>query len=872
MIESKFLSLSDITTGNACVVVKVHSHGSFRNRIMEMGFVKGEKVRVIRNAPLQDPIEYIIMGYHVSLRRSEASLIEVVKIDNNKFNESFCRGLGGHHHFGRHVGETIDKNELKLRDDKFSEGRGVGYKHGRTKGFSKADCEEAKKKSGCKRGRGRGRFWEEYLRDEVKQKIKEKSHLIEVALVGNPNCGKTSIFNRLTGLREKVGNYSGVTVGAKTATVKYKDYTIKFTDLPGTYSLTEYSAEEIYVRKYISEEHPDIVLNVVDSSNLERNLFLTSQLIDMNVKVVMAINMYDELISNGDILDYKSMGLAIGIPIVPTTAFKGIGIDKIFAALVESFEERAKELKHIHINYGTRVERAIEELKPELLKNPSITDLYVPRFLAIKLLEGDQIITEVFKGVPNSDELNRQVKDLRYNIENNKDENDVEQDVDVNDSDADVKELITNYKFAFVRSLLDQYFKSGKKDKHKLSSKIDDLLTHKVFGYIFLLIFMWIMFEATFTLGQYPMDWIDDGVTLLSTYLQGVMPVGPFTDLILDGILAGVGGVIQFLPNIVLLFLFISIMEDTGYMARAAFIMDKILRKIGLHGKSFIPLLTGFGCNVPAIMATRNLDNKKDRIITMLIIPFMSCSARLPLYVLMVAAFFPHNRGLILLSIYLIGLFIAVLTSLALNKFMFKKSVAPFVMELPPYRIPTAKNVLMHMWERASQYLKKISTIILFSSIIIWALGYFPLSTHQEGLTRAEQMEDSYIGHIGKAITPVIKPLGFDWKMGVSIVTGFAAKEIVVGSMAVLYHSSEDNDESLVQRIREQKWEDGTSVFTPLVAYGFMLFILLYFPCIATIAAIRRESSRRWAVFTVFYTTSVAWLVAFIVYQIGLLL
>ncbi|MFA6844069.1 MAG: FeoB small GTPase domain-containing protein, partial [Bacilli bacterium] len=500
MNESKFLSLSDITTGNACVVVKVHSHGSFRNRIMEMGFVNGEKVKVIRNAPLQDPIEYIIMGYHVSLRRNEASLIEVVKIDIDKSNKKFCRGGGGGRGAHRHVRAYRLEDEINngTKDDDTKNSTENNSKD--TTAFATKDSIKYTTDGGLKYdidfsgnrrrgahgrghlyGRGKGRFWEENLKEEVKQKIKEKSHLIEVALVGNPNCGKTSIFNRLTGLREKVGNYSGVTVDAKTAIVKYKDYTIKFTDLPGTYSLTEYSAEEIYVRKYISEEHPDIVLNVVDSSNIERNLFLTSQLIDMNVKVVIAINMYDELISNGDKLDYKNMGIAIGIPIVPTTAYKGIGLDKILTALVESFEERAKELKHIHINYGARVERAIEKLKPELLKNPSITDLYVPRFLAIKLLEGDQVISQVLKDVPNFEKLQKQVKDLRYNIENNKDEKDFEFDEDVNDSnvndnDADVKELITNYKFAFVKSLLSQYFRSGKKDKHKLSTKIDDLL------------------------------------------------------------------------------------------------------------------------------------------------------------------------------------------------------------------------------------------------------------------------------------------------------------------------------------------------------------------------------------------------------------
>ena len=785
-MENTYLKLSDMPTGGECVVVKVHGHGSFRNRIVEMGFVRGVRVKVVKNAPLHDPIEYELMNTHISLRRSESELIEV-----------------------------------------------VGYAVESDAGFN-------------------GTFTEE----EFAKQVAEKSKTINIALVGNPNCGKTSFFNRATGLREKVGNYSGVTVDAKKGVFHHKGYTINLVDLPGTYSITEYTPEEIYVREYVTGTHPDMVLNVVDATNLERNLFLTTQLIDMNIRVIMALNMFDELIRGGDTLDYDQLGRLLGIPIIPTTASKGIGVEEVLDKIIEVFEDRAEESRHVHINYGQDIEAAITRIKETVLPNREATDAYTPRYIAIKLLEDDRLMKEYLQRVPNYPQIEETARRERQSLERAYKE--------------DVGTIIINAKYGFVRGALKETFHAGEKEKRQLSTAIDTLLTHRWLGFPFLIVFMWVMFEATFTLGAYPQEWIEAGVGALGEWVASVVPEGPLNDLLVDGIISGVGGVIVFLPNILILFFFISLMEDTGYMARAAFMLDRLMHKIGLHGKSFIPLLIGFGCSVPAIMATRTLESRRDRIVTMLITPFMSCSARLPVYILLVSAFFPNRQGLVLLSIYFVGILLAILTSLLLKKTLFAQTSEPFVMELPPYRMPTARNTLIHMWGKSVQYLKKMGTIILFASILIWALGYFPVE-RSVSADAAEHMEESYIGQIGKAIEPAIAPLGFDWKMGVSIITGVAAKEIVVSSMGILYHvpDADESSEPLIDALHEQVRPDGTPVFTPLVAYGFMLFVLIYFPCMATIAAIKKEAGTRWALFSMVYTTALAWVVSFLVYQIG---
>ena len=567
-MENTYLKLSDMPTGGECVVVKVHGHGSFRNRIVEMGFVRGVRVKVVKNAPLHDPIEYELMNTHISLRRSESELIEV-----------------------------------------------VGYAVESEAGFN-------------------GTFTEE----EFAKQVAEKSKTINIALVGNPNCGKTSFFNRATGLREKVGNYSGVTVDAKKGVFHHKGYTINLVDLPGTYSITEYTPEEIYVREYVTGTHPDMVLNVVDATNLERNLFLTTQLIDMNIRVIMALNMFDELTRGGDTLDYDQLGRLLGIPIIPTTASKGIGVEEVLDKIIEVFEDRAEESRHVHINYGQDIEAAITRIKETVLPNREATDAYTPRYIAIKLLEDDRLMKEYLQRVPNYPQIEETARRERQSLERAYKE--------------DVGTIIINAKYGFVRGALKETFHAGEKEKRQLSTAIDTLLTHRWLGFPFLIVFMWVMFEATFTLGAYPQEWIEAGVGALGEWVASVVPEGPLNDLLVDGIISGVGGVIVFLPNILILFFFISLMEDTGYMARAAFMLDRLMHKIGLHGKSFIPLLIGFGCSVPAIMATRTLESRRDRIVTMLITPFMSCSARLPVYILLVSAFFPNRQGLVLLSIF----------------------------------------------------------------------------------------------------------------------------------------------------------------------------------------------------------------------------
>jgi len=824
MEKLKVLNLSDLKTGETGIITKVVGHGAFRKRITEMGFVKGKKVKVIKNAPLQDPVEYEIMDYKVSLRRTEAQLVEVIAADKTNFIEDV-----------KFEG-TIDEETLKL-----------------TAG--------------------------------------EKSRTINVALVGNPNSGKTTLYNFASGSHERVGNYGGVTVDAREATFKQSSYTFKIVDLPGTYSITEYTPEELFVRTHITEKNPDIIVNVIDASNLERNLYLTTQLIDMNIKVVIALNMYDELEKKNAKLDYKALGKMIGIPIIPTVASKGKGISELFDKLIEVYEDKDTIVRHIHINYGNNIETAIAHIQILIKENKEITDKFSSRYLAIKLLETDSATLNQLSQCSNIEKIKKQI----------------ETEIKILEKEYKEKSgtIITDAKYGFIAGALNETFKPCIEGKRKKITQIDDFLTHRFFGFPIFIFFMWLMFQVTFTVGSYPMDLIDSGVGWLGELIENSMAEGPLRDLLVDGIIGGVGGVIIFLPNILILFFFISFMEDTGYMARASFIMDKLMHKIGLHGKSFIPMLMGFGCNVPAIMATRTLENKKDRLLTMMIIPLMSCSARLPVYVLLISTFFPENQGLVLISIYIIGVIVAVLVALAMKKILFAKQDVPFVMELPPYRIPTLKNTSIHMWHKGAQYIKKMGSVILLASIIIWALGYFPRnvkysanydeqiaviksdnnltdslkkeqSNKIELIKQSEKQEKSYIGQMGHFIEPVIRPLGFDWKIGVSIITGLAAKEIVVSTMGVLYQADFSNNESsanMQNRLKEQTFSQGElkgqKVFTPLTAYAMMLFVLIYFPCIAVIAAIKKESDIKWAVFTMIYTTGLAWLIAFLTYQIG---
>lgn len=826
------MKLSDLKTGEKGVIIKVLGHGGFRRRIIEMGFIKGKTVEVLLNAPLKDPIKYKIMGYEISLRRQEASMIEVV-------SEEEARNLstGTTYHGG--ISETIPVND-----------------------------------------------------NEMRAIAQGKRRTINVALVGNPNCGKTSLFNIASGSHEHVGNYSGVTVDAKEGYFEFQRYHFRLIDLPGTYSLSAYSPEELYVRKHIIEETPDVIINVVDAGNLERNLYLTTQLIDMNVRMVVALNMYDALQHSGNTLNIKKLSQLLGVPMVPTISRTGEGVDDLFHVIIGLYEgadfmgqkeeiqnEALREfrewhdayvpdhkfesheddensftprnfIRHIHINHGPELERSIDAVKKEIGKTETIRHKYSTRFLAIKLLENDKDIEKnVIASLPNASEILRikeqEVKRLRETI------------------NEDSEQAITDAKYGFITGALKETYTDNYQNTEMFTRIVDSIVTHKVWGYPIFFIFLYLMFECTFIFGEYPKEGIEWLVEQLGNAVNTYMPDGSFKDLLIDAVIGGVGGVIVFLPNILLLYLFISFMEDSGYMARAAFIMDKIMHKMGLHGKSFIPLIMGFGCNVPAIMSSRIIESRKSRLVTILINPLISCSARLPIYLVLVGAFFPGKESLMLLLIYSVGILLAVLMARIFSKFLVKGDDTPFVMELPPYRMPTSKSVLRHTWEKGAQYLKKMGGIIMIASIIIWFLGYYP--NHSSYQTTAEQQENSYIGQIGKSIEPIIKPLGFDWKMGVGLLSGVGAKELVVSTLGVLYTNDGNlDDDALPERIAQQ------SDITPLIAFAYMLFTLLYFPCIATLAAIRQETgSWKWPLFAACYTTVLAWIVAFLVYQIG---
>lgn len=821
------MRLSELRTGEKGVIVKVLGHGGFRKRIVEMGFIKGKTVEVILNAPLKDPIKYRLLGYEISLRRQEADMIEVV-------SEQEARTMQNPYHGS--ITEDVPVSE-----------------------------------------------------SELVALAKGKRRTINVALVGNPNCGKTSLFNIASGAHEHVGNYSGVTVDAKEGFFDFQGYHFRIVDLPGTYSLSAYTPEELYVRKHIIEETPDVIINVADSSNLERNFYLTTQLIDMNVRMVIALNMYDELESSGNKLDYIKLSQLIGVPMIPTVCRRGEGIDQLFHVIIGIYEggdflsqkgeirseiledlrdwhktyvpdhefgshkeeEDARPrgyMRHIHINHGPELERSIEEVKKAISQNEDIRHKYSTRFLSIKLLENDKEIENFISTLPNGKEIiairNKETLRIRKVM------------------NEDSEQAITDAKYGFITGALKETFTDNHLEKEQTTRVIDSIVTHRIWGYPIFFLFLYIMFEGTFALGDYPMQGIEWLVDQLGNLIRNNMAEGPLKDLLIDGIIGGVGGVIVFLPNILILYFFISILEDSGYMARAAFIMDKIMHRMGLHGKSFIPLIMGFGCNVPAIMATRTIEDRKSRLITMLVNPLMSCSARLPIYLVMIGAFFPNCASFMLLCIYTAGILLAVIMARIFSKFLVKGEDSPFVMELPPYRMPTSKSIMRHTWEKGAQYLKKMGGIIMIASIIIWFLGYYPQHDAYESV--AEQQKNSYIGQIGKAIEPVIKPLGFDWKLGIGLISGVGAKELVVSTLGVLYTNEGDVENvNLSNRIP----------ITPLVALAYMLFVLIYFPCIATFAAIKQESgSWKWAIFTAGYTTGLAWLIAFTVFQIGSLI
>ncbi len=777
------MQLSELKTGEKAVIAKVSGHGSFRKRLIEMGFIRGKAVRVILNAPLKDPIEYEILGYKVSLRREEASKIEVISEEEAKL-----------HIATEHAGESLPA----------------------------------------------------ILDREISELAEERGHSLRVALVGNPNCGKTSLFNIASGSHEHVGNYSGVTVDAKEGKFEYKGYKITLVDLPGTYSLSAYSPEELYVRKNLLEKTPDVVLNVVDASNIERNLYLTAQLIDMNLPVVMALNMYDELQARGDSIDIKQLGYLLGMPVCPTVSRDGKGIPELFDTVIAMYEQHSPKLaRHIHINHGAEIEQSIDRIKLILQRDADLRARYSTRYLAIKALEVDSEVIKAISACAVGDEALAACDEEQKRIERILGSN--------------PESAIVDAKYAFIQgALTETYTRAETAPKLTITDKIDAVVTNKWLAFPIFIAILYLIFTATFTLGQYPMNWIDWLVGKFGNLVASVMVDGWLKDLLVDGIIAGVGSVLVFLPNILILYFFISIMEDSGYMARTAFIVDKLMHHLGLHGKSFIPMVMGFGCNVPAIMATRTIESRKSRLITIALVPFMSCAGRLPIFVLLVGAFFPKTPALALMCIYLLGVVLAILSALVLKRII-RDDDLPFVMELPPYRIPTAKAIGRHTWEKGRQYLQKMATTILIASIVIWALGYYPKN---EGLPRSEQQEQSFLGHIGKAVAPALDPLGFDWRMDVGLLAGVAAKELVVSSLGVMYAGEEgdvvdENDTALQSALKN-------SVPLP-AAVAFMIFVLLYFPCIATFVAIKNETGRwSWAWGICAYTIAVAWIVAWI--------
>ena len=803
------MKLSELKTGERGVIVKVNGHGGFRKRIKEMGFVRGNKVKVILNAPLRDPIEYEIIGYKISLRRAEAAKIEVI-------SESEAKEMLS----GREALPALNADD------------------------------------------------EAWLEREMDSLAEERRRTIRVALVGNPNCGKTSLFNMASGSHEHVGNYSGVTVDAKEGSLEHGGYRFQLVDLPGTYSLSAYSPEELYVRKNLIEEVPDVVVNVIDSSNLQRNLYLTTQLIDMNLRVVMALNMYDELQARGDRLDTRQLGWLLGMPVVPTVSRTGYGIDDLFDTVIQIYEKSDPHLaRHIHINHGTELEQSIRRIKSLISRTEDIRSKYSTRYLAIKYLENDKEIESVVEQLPNRDEIisarfeeNARIRALMG---------------------SGLESSLVDAKYAFVQgALAETYVPSSKKRRiHTLTEKIDAVVTNRWLAFPIFFLMLYIVFDSTFVLGEYPMRWIEWVVAGFGGFVSSVMADGWLKDLVVDGVIGGVGSVLVFLPNILLLYMFISLLEDSGYMARAAFIMDRLMHKIGLHGKSFIPMIMGFGCNVPAVMATRTIESPKSRLITMLIIPLMSCAGRMPVYILIAGAFFPRHAGLVLLGMYALGILLAIVAAKVMSRF-FKDDDLPFVMELPPYRVPTGRSIFRHTWEKGKQYLQKMSGIILICSVAIWFLGYFP--NHDAYGSVKEQQEHSFIGYVGKAMEPVLKPLGFDWRMGVGIVAGVGAKELVVSTLGVMYADDEPvvsggnagqagmsdvaSDSGAETRLQKALVKS----VTPPAALAYMVFILLYFPCIATFVAIKNESGGwKWAIVTAVYTIALAWVAAFITFQLA---
>lgn len=720
---------------------------------------------------------------------------------------------------------------------------------------------------------------------------------LSIALAGNPNSGKTTIFNNITGTRQKVGNWPGVTVEKKEGLVKKFGYEFKIVDLPGTYSLTPFSIEEIVARNYVLDERPDVVIDIIDASNLERSLYLATQLREIDCRVLFALNMADVAHARGMKIDDKKLSELLELPVVFTIGNKSEGIDNLLKSAIELAESNYTAARERKVKYSKDIETSISKLQRiiETLDKTSALP-YDTRWTAIKLIEDDKIVKEriVQKIGAKSQDILQEATNQRNLLKRR--------------FDDDPEIVMTEERYGFIAGIIKEVFTTSPRQRFDISRNIDLVLTNRFIGFPIFILFIWAMFQLTFSLGAYPMEWIEGSIKLLSTAIGQTLPNNLFKDLLLDGIIAGVGSVFIFLPNILILFFCIALFEDTGYMSRAAFLMDKIMHIIGLHGKSFIPMLMGFGCNVPAIMATRTLESEKDRTLTILITPFMSCSAKLPVYIVLAGTFFGAKAGTVIFSIYILGIVLSIITGRIFRSTLFRGVDAPFVMELPPYRVPMLKSLMIHMWDRSKIFLKKMGGIILVASILIWVLSTFPLNiTYQndydseinrinahfrsristaldteknlleqkrrdmvrEILSRkkAERAEKSYMGRLGKTLVPIFSPLGIDWRGSVALLTGFAAKEIVVSTMGVLYATDREHDSEALKKALL------SSDMTPLSALAMMTFVLLYLPCLATVATIKRETnSLKWTIFSIAYSTSIAWTAAFCIYQGGKIL
>ena len=802
----KARTLEEVQPGQSGVICKVGSErGAVKRRLIDMGLTPGTLVTVRKIAPFGDPIEVNLRGYELSLRREDAGRILVCDPeDAPKQTGTPKRGMV------QHIPdeETLKRMSAAHAHEKAAHGDAPGDSH---------DVREMK-----------------------------------LALVGNPNCGKTTLFNALTGSNQYVGNWPGVTVEKKEGLARVDGRGVTIVDLPGIYSLSPYSMEEIVARNFVVGERPDAIINIVDATNLERNLYLTAQLLELERPMVIALNFMDEVAKRGDKLDIDRISRALGVPVIPITARTGENIQKLL------------EVAHKQIHTGFTIEpddmyddftHQIHHEMGALIHDRAYAAGLPAHWTAVKLLEGDERVENAL-GLD---------KEARWKVDA------IARHYEEAYPLGDRETLIADARYRFIQNVVGVSLRRGKPlDELTLSDKIDAIATHKWFAVPVFLLMMLGLFSITFGPGQFLSDQVDVLINgWFANLVRGVLEsagTAPWVEsLLVDGVIAGVGGVLVFLPQIALLFLFLSLLEDSGYMSRAAFIMDRLLRRFGLSGKAFIPMLMGFGCTVPAIMGARTMENEKDRRMTIMLAPFMSCSARLPVYGLMSAAFFPKYAGLVVFSLYVLGLLCAIVSGLILKRTMFKGEPAAFVLELPPYRLPTLRNCLTHVWERVRGFLVKAGTLILAMSVLLWFLQSFGVSG---GLHMVDNPGDSILGVVGTAIAPVFAPLGFGaWQAAVALLTGLVAKEMVVSSLAMLYgFSTLDTGAAVAAAL-------GGTFATPAAAYAFLVFILLYIPCVAAVSTMVREmNSVKWTLRSIAWQLASAWIVAFLVYLVGSLL